>query len=160
MATWTPFARSLYSIFSSGMLVDFGACHDFWFVRSPHFMMEFWYWTNTPSNGWPTGSSTKQSALITTGYEPPSLVGGEARKNRHWKSWNITYIRYFVFCPFVNRADDRNSQLITPHFRALWHNPPRRRRHFMKAVVTWHGLYDILVRIKANIDLTVCPIIF
>lgn len=26
----------------------------------------------------------------------------------------------------------------------------------MKAVVTWHGLYDILLQIKDNIDLTVC----
>ncbi|KJA19072.1 hypothetical protein HYPSUDRAFT_144144 [Hypholoma sublateritium FD-334 SS-4] len=59
--------------------------------------------------------------------------------------------------PPLKKLEHHLYKLITPHFRALWYNPPRRRRHFMKAVVTWHGLYDILLQIKDNTDLTDLP---
>ncbi|KAF8162736.1 Mak10 subunit, NatC N-terminal acetyltransferase-domain-containing protein [Crassisporium funariophilum] len=48
-------------------------------------------------------------------------------------------------------------KLITPHMRALWNNPPRKRRHFMKSLVEWHNLYDILMQITHNLDLEDVP---
>ena len=36
-------------------------------------------------------------------------------------------------------------QLITGHIKALYQNPPRRRRLFMKSLFDWHILYDILL---------------
>jgi hypothetical protein len=46
-------------------------------------------------------------------------------------------------------------QLVTPHVHALFSNPPRRRRYFMKHLTEWHRLYEILVEVKHNIDLDV-----
>ncbi|KAI9069479.1 Mak10-domain-containing protein [Trametes sanguinea] len=38
----------------------------------------------------------------------------------------------------------RISQLVVPHVRSNWFNPPRRRRHLMKEVLQWHILCDML----------------
>lgn len=46
-------------------------------------------------------------------------------------------------------------QLVIPHIRSLWFNPPRRRRHFMKSLLDWHALYDISVRLVDELDLEV-----
>ncbi|KAF8801418.1 hypothetical protein BYT27DRAFT_7198198 [Phlegmacium glaucopus] len=48
-------------------------------------------------------------------------------------------------------------KLMTPHIRAFWNNPPRRRRHFMKSLVGWHDLYDLLTQIRDNLDLKEVP---
>ncbi|KAF9557743.1 Mak10-domain-containing protein [Agrocybe pediades] len=42
-------------------------------------------------------------------------------------------------------------KLITPHIRALWNNPPRRRRFVMKSLVEWHTLYDALTVIRDDL---------
>jgi hypothetical protein len=60
---------------------------------------------------------------------------------------------------YFGSADTKNnSQLVTMHVQALFNNNPRRRRYFMKHLVDWHGLYEILVEIKHVIDLDVCLI--
>lgn len=43
------------------------------------------------------------------------------------------------------------------HIKSLWHNPPRRRRYFMKSLVGWHELYDLLTQIRDNLDLEEIP---
>ncbi|KAJ3500829.1 hypothetical protein NLJ89_g9616 [Agrocybe chaxingu] len=48
-------------------------------------------------------------------------------------------------------------KVIAPHIRAHWHNPPRRRRHFMKSLVDWHTLYDTLVQVQENLSLEDVP---
>lgn len=47
------------------------------------------------------------------------------------------------------------QQLIAPHIRAQWLNPPRRRRHLAKSMANWHALYSILCEIVAQVDRTV-----
>ena len=37
------------------------------------------------------------------------------------------------------------AQLMVPHIRSSWFNPPRRRRHLMKEVLQWHMLYDVML---------------
>ena len=37
-------------------------------------------------------------------------------------------------------------QLMVPHVRSNWYNPPRRRRHLMKEVLQWHMLYDVMLK--------------
>ncbi|KAF8959765.1 Mak10 subunit, NatC N-terminal acetyltransferase-domain-containing protein [Flammula alnicola] len=59
--------------------------------------------------------------------------------------------------PPMKRVERSLYKLITPHFRALWNNPPRRRRHFMKALMEWHSLYDTLVQITDNLDVEDLP---
>ncbi|KAF9480902.1 hypothetical protein BDN70DRAFT_877091 [Pholiota conissans] len=59
--------------------------------------------------------------------------------------------------PPLQKIERSISKLITPHFRALWYNPPRRRRHFMKALLEWHGLYDTLVQITDDLELEDLP---
>ena len=44
---------------------------------------------------------------------------------------------------------------MTSHVQALFNNPPRRRRYFMKHLTEWHRLYEILMEIRDNIDLDV-----
>ncbi|KDR82005.1 hypothetical protein GALMADRAFT_221894 [Galerina marginata CBS 339.88] len=59
--------------------------------------------------------------------------------------------------PPFRKVERSLYKLITPHIRAQWSNPPRRRRHFMKALLEWHALYDSLAQIRDNIDLEDLP---
>lgn len=40
---------------------------------------------------------------------------------------------------------NNQPQLMTPHVRSSWYNPPRRRRHLMKEVLQWHMLHEVLL---------------
>ncbi|KAF9528205.1 Mak10 subunit, NatC N-terminal acetyltransferase-domain-containing protein [Crepidotus variabilis] len=55
--------------------------------------------------------------------------------------------------PPVLQLERLLSKNLTAHFRALFHNPPRRRRYFMKSLVEWHFFYDILTEIRDGLDL-------
>jgi len=55
--------------------------------------------------------------------------------------------------PFAN-LERSLVKLITPHIKGLWYNPPRRRRHFMKSLLGWHGFHDILVNLVSELDIT------
>ncbi|PPQ78350.1 hypothetical protein CVT25_011633 [Psilocybe cyanescens] len=59
--------------------------------------------------------------------------------------------------PPFRKVERTLYKLITPRIRALWNNPPRKRRHFMKALIEWHALYDTLLQIRDNIDLEGLP---
>ncbi|KAF8872660.1 Mak10 subunit, NatC N-terminal acetyltransferase-domain-containing protein [Gymnopilus junonius] len=59
--------------------------------------------------------------------------------------------------PPLRKVERSLYKLITPHIRALWNNPPRKRRHFMKALLEWHSLYDTLTDIVNNIDMEDLP---
>ncbi|PPR02186.1 hypothetical protein CVT26_012126 [Gymnopilus dilepis] len=59
--------------------------------------------------------------------------------------------------PPLRKVERSLYKLIAPHVRALWHNPPRRRRHFMKALVEWHSLYDSLVHTVQNLEMEDLP---
>ncbi len=47
-------------------------------------------------------------------------------------------------------------QLIVPHVRSCWYNPPRRRRHLMKEVLQWHILFDMMQQDVAQYEPPVC----
>ena len=56
-------------------------------------------------------------------------------------------------------------QLMVPHVRSNWYNPPRRRRHLMKEVLQWHMLYDVMLKdvsqhkppVRFSLLMTPCP---
>ncbi|KAG6827820.1 hypothetical protein H0H92_010336 [Tricholoma furcatifolium] len=50
-----------------------------------------------------------------------------------------------------------HTQLIIPHIRGLWLNPPRRRRHLVNSLLDWHRLYDMLNRITRALEDTSFP---
>lgn len=47
------------------------------------------------------------------------------------------------------------NQFVIPYIRSYWSNPPRRRRYFMKSILNWHTIYDLLVQIRDGIDVSV-----
>ncbi|KXN91924.1 N-alpha-acetyltransferase, 35 NatC auxiliary subunit [Leucoagaricus sp. SymC.cos] len=48
-------------------------------------------------------------------------------------------------------------KLMIPHIRGNWTNPPRRRRHLMKALVGWHHLYDAVLEMMSYVDVSDLP---
>jgi hypothetical protein len=48
---------------------------------------------------------------------------------------------------YIYERPEVSYQLLAPHVKNHWSNPPRRRRHFMKSLVTWHQLYGLLMEI-------------
>ncbi|KAJ3569987.1 hypothetical protein NP233_g4697 [Leucocoprinus birnbaumii] len=48
-------------------------------------------------------------------------------------------------------------KLMIPHIRGSWSNPPRRRRHLMKALVGWHHLYDAISEMVLYVDFSDLP---
>ncbi|KAF9032977.1 Mak10 subunit, NatC N-terminal acetyltransferase-domain-containing protein [Panaeolus papilionaceus] len=57
----------------------------------------------------------------------------------------------------LKKVEKMLFRLITPHIRGLWHNPPRMRRHFMKALLEWHRLYDALLETVEGLKLEDMP---
>lgn len=47
------------------------------------------------------------------------------------------------------------SQLMIPHIRGNWSNPPRRRRHLMKTLVGWHHCFDAISEMMLFVDVSV-----
>ncbi|KAF8643573.1 hypothetical protein AX16_008961 [Volvariella volvacea WC 439] len=53
---------------------------------------------------------------------------------------------------------ERELQRVLPlHIRSQWYNPPRRRRFFMKSLVDWHNLYDIISSLVDSLELSLVP---
>ncbi|KAF9009616.1 Mak10 subunit, NatC N-terminal acetyltransferase-domain-containing protein [Cyathus striatus] len=59
--------------------------------------------------------------------------------------------------PPLYKLDRALYKLITPHIRALWFNPPRRRRYFMKSVAEWHAVYSTMTEIVDGLNLKDLP---
>ncbi|KAI8974244.1 Mak10-domain-containing protein [Trametes punicea] len=55
-----------------------------------------------------------------------------------------TTLHWHIFA--IAHAFGQSPQLMIPHVKSHWYNPPRRRRHLMKEVLQWHILYDVLLK--------------
>ena len=69
--------------------------------------------------------------------------------------------RFVLKVCFDNSSDQGSKcniyvQLTTNHIKALFNNPCRRRRKFMKCLGEWHRLYEMLADVRNHIDLEVC----
>ncbi|KAF8638818.1 hypothetical protein AX17_001876 [Amanita inopinata Kibby_2008] len=56
--------------------------------------------------------------------------------------------------PPVQSVERTFFTLLNPHIRNQWSNGPRRRRYFMKSLINWHRLYDILLDIIGGLELS------
>lgn len=74
---------------------------------------------------------------------------------------SITETQRFIVqvCPVAQRESmtphTGKYQLVSAHIKSSWFNPPRRRRHLMKATMEWHEFYCNLNQLASWLDRSV-----